>query len=281
MKIPLWVRTNMRWSLWAVRSAIIAVDLIIAAIIVLSILPLATGDLSVSIPDNQDNEPTMEGDRITMSLPIDVSNYGYFSIDDLTLMLRVSNGDLVITDQRSQPVDIPSGGTTRVNLALTMDLGSISDEALKDMVFNRTVLMMSLGVEAGYSLSLVKASVNVQESMEWDPLISDFNLDVYNVQTIANGSNYNVLVPYSFSASELINGRTLNIHSQLVNSTGVMGTTDNTVVMEQHNAGQITFVISQEAAMWYMGHPEDLRLLVDLDFEGATMHQEAVIHWGG
>jgi len=101
------------------------------------------------------------------------------------------------------------------------------------------------------------------------------------VQTIANGSNYNVLVPYSFSASELINGRTLNIHSQLVNSTGVMGTTDNTVVMEQHNAGQITFVISQEAAMWYMGHPEDLRLLVDLDFEGATMHQEAVIHWGG
>lgn len=271
----------MRWSLWAVRSAIIAVDLIIVAIIVLSILPLATGDLSVSIPDNQDNEPTMEGDRITMSLPIDVSNYGYFSIDDLTLMLRVSNGDLVITDQRSQPVDIPSGGTTRVNLALTMDLGSISDEALKDMVFNRTVLMMSLGVEAGYSLSLVKASVNVQESMEWDPLISDFNLDVYNVQTIANGSNYNVLVPYSFSASELINGRTLNIHSQLVNSTGVMGTTDNTVVMEQHNAGQITFVISQEAAMWYMGHPEDLRLLVDLDFEGATMHQEAVIHWGG
>lgn len=271
----------MRWSLWAVRSAIIAVDLIIAAIIVLSILPLATGDLSVSIPDNQDNEPTMEGDRITMSLPIDVSNYGYFSIDDLTLMLRVSNGDLVITDQRSDPVDIPTGGTTRVNLALTMDLDSISDEVLKDMVFNSTELLMSLGVEAGYSLSLVKASVNVQESMEWDPLISDFNLDVYNVQTIANGSNYNVLVPYSFSASELINGRTLNIHSQLVNSTGVMGTTDNTVVMEQHNAGQITFVISQEAAMWYMGHPEDLRLLVDLDFEGATMHQEAVIHWGG
>lgn len=270
----------MRWSLWAVRSAIIAVDLIIVAIIVLSILPLATGDLSVSIPENQENEPTMEGDRITMSLPIDVSNYGYFSIEDLTLMLRVSNGNLVITDQRTEPVDIPTGGTTRVNLALNMDMNSLSDDVLKDMVFNRTELMMRLGVEAGYSLSLVKASVNVEESMEWDPLITDFNLDINNVQTAANGSNYNMVVPYSFSASDLIQGRTLNIHSQLVNSTGVMGTADNAVAIEQHNAGQITFVISQEAAMWYMGHPEDLRLLVELDFKGATMQQEAVIHAG-
>ncbi len=159
----------MRWSLWAVRSAIIAVDLIIVAIIVLSILPLATGDLSVSIPDDQENEPIMEGDKITMSLPIDVTNYGYFSIDDLTLMLKLSNGDLVLTDQRSQPVDIPTGGTTRVNLALSMDLDSISDEALKDMVFNSTELLMKLGVEAGYSLSLVKATVNIEESMDWDP----------------------------------------------------------------------------------------------------------------
>ncbi len=271
----------MRWSLWAVRSAIIAVDLIIVAIIVLSILPLATGDLTVSIPDNQENEPTMNGDSITMALPIDITNNGYFSIDDLTLMLEVSNGDLVITDQRSEPVDIPTGGTTRVNLALTLDLDSISDEALKDMVFNQTELLMKLGVEAGYSLSLVKASVNVQESMEWDPLISDYDLDTNNINTVANGSNVNIIVPYSFSASDFVQGRTLTIHSQLVNSTGVMGTAENSVTIEHNNAEEITFVITQEAAAWYMAHPEELRLEVDLDFEGATLHQEATIPPGG
>jgi hypothetical protein len=271
----------MRWSLWAVRSAIIAVDLIIVAIIVLSVLPLATGDLNVNIPDNQENEPTMDGDRITMALPIDVTNNGYFSIDDLTLMLQVSNGDLVLTDQRSEPVDIPTGGTTRVNLALTLDLNSIPDEALKDMVFNQTELMMKVGVEAGYSLSLVKASVNVQESMEWDPLISNYFLDTNNVHTVANGSNVNVIVPYSFSASDFVQGRTLTVNSQLVNSTEVMGTAANTVVIEQNNAGEITFVLSQEAAAWYMAHPEELTLKVDLDFEGATMHQEATVNPGG
>ncbi|NLT37035.1 MAG: LEA type 2 family protein [Methanomassiliicoccus sp.] len=271
----------MRWSLWAVRSAIIAVDLIIVAIIVLSILPLATGDLSVSIPDDQENEPIMEGDKITMSLPIDVTNYGYFSIDDLTLMLKLSNGDLVLTDQRSQPVDIPTGGTTRVNLALSMDLDSISDEALKDMVFNSTELLMKLGVEAGYSLSLVKATVNIEESMDWDPLISNYNVDTNNVQVVANGSNYDMSVPYTFSASELIQGRTLDIHSQLVNSTGVMSTAVNTVAIGQNNNGLITLAIPQEAAIWFMEHPEELRLLMDLDFEGATMHQEAAIVWAG
>ncbi len=271
----------MRWSLWAVRAVIIAVDLLIAAIIVLSVLPLATGDLTVNIPEGGENEPTMDGQVITMTFPVDISNYGYFSINDLTLLLQISKGDLQITEQRSQPVDIPTGKTSRVNLELSLDLDNISDEALKDLVFNRTTLLMNVGVEAGYSLGLVKASIDMEEEMEWEPLISDYNIDVSGVRTVTNGSNVNVIVPYSFSASEFIQGRELGISSQLVNSTGTLGTVEDEVVIQGSNAGEMVLVISQEAYSWYELHPQELTLKVDLGFEGATLHQEAGIYLGG
>lgn len=272
---------RMRWSLWAVRSAIIGVNLLIAAIIILSIVPLAKGDIGVTIPEGTENEPTMDGSKVTLSLPIDVHNGGYFTIEDLSLHLRLTGDDLVITDHRSSPVDIPTGGTSRVNLEMEIDMASIPEEAKRQMVFDRVDLLMDVGVEVAYSLGLVKASVNVQEMMEWEPLISDFDLDTDNVQAVNNGSNLDVVVPYSFRASELIYGNELSVSSQLINSTGVVSTAHHSITIQEDNHGEIVFVMSQEDAMWMVAHPENLVLSVDLECEGATMHQEATVYSGG
>lgn len=271
----------MRWSLWAVRSAIIGVNLLIAAIIVLSIVPFATGDISVSVPEGGENEPTMEGNTVTLALPIDVTNEGYFNIEGLMLHLLVTSDGVVITDHRSEPVDIPTGGTSRVNLQVEIDMDSIPEESMRKMVFDQVELMMEVEVEAAYSLGLVKAAISIQQSMEWDPLISDYNIDTGNIQMINNGSMVNVVVPYSFRASEMAHGKALNIGSQLINSTGVMSSADHSITIQDDNHGQILFVMSQEEALWLMSHPESLTLAVDLECEGATMHQEFSVYSGG
>lgn len=271
----------MRWGLLGVRLSIVAVYLVIAAIIVMSIMPLATGKLAVSIPDEGAGEPAVDGNRVIMTVPVDITNGGYFDIQGLTVKFKIADGDTVITEQSSVPVDIIAGQKDRVNLSIVVDLDDLNDEDLRSLVFNATVLDLEVGVEAGYSLGLVKASINTEQEMEWEPMVSNADVDVNNIQWVSNGTNVDVLVPYHFEASDFIRGKTMNIQAQIANSTAVLGTASETVTIGDSNDGQLRFVIPQESFLWLQSHPQTLVLGADLSLMGATMHMDKVIPTGG
>jgi hypothetical protein len=271
----------MRWGLLGVRLSIITVYVVIAAIIVMSILPLATGKLQVSIPEDGGSEPIVNGNKVTMSIPVDITNDGYFNIEDLTIWFRVADGSNVLAEQSSVPVDVIAGRTNHLNLSIVLDLDTIAEEDLKDLVFNATTLDMRVGVEAGYSMGLVKASIQTQQEMEWEPMVSEVDIDTDNIQWESNGTNVDVLVPYYFEASEFAQGRDVGIQAHLANSSAVLGTASESFAIEQVNEGQLRFVVPRETFLWLQAHPEALTLGADISMMGATLHLDRTVQTGG
>ena len=271
----------MRWGLIGVRLSIVAVYLVIAAIIVMSFMPLANGKLEVSIPDEGTGEPTVDGNRVIMTVPVDITNGGYFDIQGLTVKFKIADGTTVLTEQSSVPVDIIAGHTDRVNLSIVVDLDDLEEEALRGLVFNATVLDLEVGVEAGYSLGLVKASISSEQEMEWEPMVSNADIDVDNIQWVDNGTNVDLLVPYHFDASDFIRGKALGFQAQISNSTTILGTASESVTIGDSNDGQLRFVIPQETFLSLQSDSQTLVLSVDLSLMGATMHMDRVIETGG
>lgn len=271
----------MRWSLLGIRVSIILVNIAIAAIIVLSVLPLVSGGLRIDLPQGDLAKPTYEDDVVRFSVPVDIYNGGYFDITDFRMRFQVSDGDYLIADQTSNPVNIVVGKTNRVNLDLEVDLGTVPTAELKKLVFERTMLKLEVGMGAGYCLGLVKGDVRTNQTMEWEPLISDFEVNTQGVQAQTNGTNVDLLIPYSFTASDMVTGNTVSLQATLRNSTTLLGSAAHTIVLQNSDQGVLRLTVSQEAALWLMSHPEDLTIGTDLTYQGASLHQDYQYHWSG
>lgn len=270
----------MRWGLLGIRLSIVAVYLVIAVMIVMSILPLASGKIQVSVPE-EGEEPTIDGSRIAMTIPVDITNDGYFDIQDLTVKLRIADGAKVLTEQSSAPVDVIAGRTNHLNLSLVLDLDAVEEDDLKDLVFNATILDLSVGVEAGYSLGLVKAAIDTTQMIEWKPMVTNLRIEADDVLWESNGTNVDVLIPYHFEASDFVQGRTVSIQAQLANSTAVVGTASESFTVGPVNDGQLRFVMPQSTYLSLQSQPETLVLGADITLMGATAHIEQPVNVGG
>jgi hypothetical protein len=256
--------------------AILTVDILIIVVVALSIIPLATGQVQVNIIDDQ-AEPTVEGDQISLALPVEIHNGGYFDIDDLTLIVRVSEGGELIAERTTNGTDITAGHTKRLDLDIGMTLDDIPASKLMSLVFSHTTLDVDVKVKAGYTMGLVNAQVRGHQEMEWDPLISDLSVASDAVRFITNGTNTNVAVPFSFTSSNMVRGQVFGLHAQLANSTAILGDMNRTVTMQDNNQGEIIFVLPQSTAAWLATHPESLDLSIDATFRGATLHLDRTI----
>ncbi len=147
----------MRWGLLGVRVGIILVNLAIVAIIVLSVLPLASGGLRIHLPQEELAKPSYENNVAKFTIPMDIYNGGYFDITDFSVHFRVSDGDYLIADHASDPVTIVKGRTTQVNIDMELDLSTVPTTELKRLVFESTRLNVEVGMAAGYSMGLIKA----------------------------------------------------------------------------------------------------------------------------
>lgn len=271
----------MRWGLLATRLAIVAANLTILAIILLSTVPLALGGLDVRMPDSGMPEPTIEEGVVTMSVPLEVYNGGYFDIEDFRLFVRITEGGEVLAEEGSAPADIKAGRYNDLDLSFTMDLNAMDPEVLSILVFEEAILDMRVGVEASYSLGLVRAEMSFNQTMTWEPLISGLDIRSSDATVVINGTSLDILVPYRFEASEMVHGQTVQVHATLRNATTQLGEGEETIVLQQVNEGELRFTVSPAAALWLMTHSEVLTIGLDITYAGVTMHQDHPYDWEG
>lgn len=271
----------MRWGLLAVRLSIVAVNLIIIAIILMSVLPLATGKVQVAVPEDEGTGPVMDGRKVTMSVPVDITNDGYFDIEGLTVRFKITDGGRVLSERSSEPVDAKAGRINHLNISIMMDLDEIDEEHLERLVFGSGILDLDVTVEGGYSLGLVRASISIREHMDWEPMVKGVEIDTSKVWWENNGSNMDMLVPYHFEASGILRGERVAIEAEIVNSTSALGSASAGIIIGDVNDGELRFVVPQDRYLWLQEHPEKLTLVADISVMGATMHLERPLETGG
>jgi len=99
----------MRWGPLLIRIAIVAVNLAIVAILVMSLLPLVNGDLDIHVPEGSMNDPTYENGVITMAFPLEIYNGGYFDVQDVRVLFTISENGSLLIGSMTEPLHIQAG----------------------------------------------------------------------------------------------------------------------------------------------------------------------------
>ncbi|HSA36073.1 MAG TPA: hypothetical protein P5202_05840 [Methanomassiliicoccales archaeon] len=197
----------MKLPLVATRLIILGFKLMVAAIVVLSILPLLTGGIGLDLDGADNAGMTIENSTIRIEMPITVRNEGYFDINDLQVSFTFmdENGTL-LTESEGEKVDIPVGGETEVPIALELNLYDLDRQTRSDLIFNGTDLMFDVKVSAKYTLDLIQLSVEAGSDMSWGPFVNDLQVQEWNAQATDEGDDQFVSVPFSFRADDAFNG---------------------------------------------------------------------------
>jgi hypothetical protein len=197
----------MKLPLVATRLGIVAFKLMIAAIVILSILPLLTGGIGLDLDEGNDGEMTLEDSTIRIQMPITVRNDGFFDINDLTVSFTFMNEDGdVLTTSEGEKMDIPAGRETEVSIDLALDLLDLDRPTRSDLIFNGTEMMFEAEISAKYTLDMVKLSVEARSDMGWGPFINDLQVQDWNAWPMEEGDDRFLNVPFSFQVDDVLVG---------------------------------------------------------------------------
>jgi len=261
----------MKWGLLGVRLGIVAVNILIVIIILLSFLPLMQNGLRIDMPDTGMGEPTFEDGVLSISAPVEVYNGGFYDIQDLSVSFQLKdNLGVPILDEQSTPVSIPAGRTTTVNIELSIDLEELSSAMLERMVFQSTDLDIVFGMEAYYTMGLVRFEAFGEQEIQNGPLISGYGINGDCIDYVINNETYDIIVPYHFNAAQMIQGQTIELVGSITNSSSdIIGSGTQTITISSYNDGELRFTLTEEAAEYLRTNDDTLTVEVVISFYGA------------
>jgi len=207
--------------------------IVVVLIVVLSVLPLLTGGIDVEFGSDSESDWTFNDTTISSEFPITVSNNGFWSINDLTVSFTFRDREgHILTESLGEPVDIPAGGDTEVPIGLSFDLNDLGRQERADFIFNGTAFNMDIALSARYALDLVRLNVDGSSEMEWGALISDLDVRTEEARPYFDGSNYSMVIPYTFHSHEMLQGGSILVLTEFRDSYGYVGNVSQLVTME-------------------------------------------------
>ena len=272
----------MRWSLLTVRLVIAAVSIVTALILILTVIPLASGGLEINVHEGQDIRWAISGDNVSAQYTVSIRNGGYFDIEGFTLSVNVTDVDGThLSTSSSVPTDLKAGAWTDVVLPIRIDLGSLTAEKKADIIFNGTEVMMGIGLDSYFGLRLIHLSVAGagNQTMQIQPLITDLSVDPTQMTLESSGGGYVLVQPYSFGASDMITGRELDLAVVVRNRTSEVSTVTQSMTLESQNSGELRLPLTQAEAQALMLENTTLTIAMTATMEGVSFTQSVVYEW--
>jgi len=273
----------MKLPLVATRAIILAFKLMVAAIVVLSILPLLTGGIGLDMDSGSEGGMTLDGSVIRVQMPITVRNDGTFDINDLQVSFIFMNEDGdVLAESEGEQMDIPAGRETEITIGLALDLLDLERQVRSDLIFNGTELMFDATISAKYTLDMVQLSVEVGSDMEWGPFVSDLQVEAWNAQAMEEGGERYMYVPYSFQADDVLAGlETLTI-TEYRDESGYSSNITQSVQLSPQVNEMAKIPLSQEAYNRYINGTANATVRTTLYvLDCSTYDQEGLVAGGG
>jgi len=269
----------MKWGLLGVRLGTVGVSIVILAIVIMGVIPLAMGGMNIDIPEGPTSW-TVQEDVIAYNQTVKIYNGGFYDFEDFSLHLYLEDDDgNVITDYRSTPVDINTGRTTDVSIDMEIDPDEIGEEGMRNIVFNGTTFDMLVEMETTYMMKLLTLKANISQEMEWAPMINDYGINEEGIHYTMVGSQIEINVPYFIEASDMLDGTEIGIDCTLRNCTSIMANTTDRITLHGYTEGTLFLLLSEEASQWLMFHEEELIFEFEIEVEGVTADHVYHYQW--
>ena len=266
----------MRWGLISVRITIMVISVITTLLLLLAVVPLMDGGLDIRFPDDRTNSWSYDNSTnvVSFETPVQIYNGGFFDFQEFSIGIKLTdhNGTLISTSN-SPPMDLLAGRTNFVNVRMALDLNDLGPSVLRELAFNYTTLNMSLSLASNYMDNMVNIHIGTNSTMDWTPLIDNMQVDLQGLQIQQNGTGYDIEVPYSFEAGNMIVGQQAGIRTVLHNSSNIIGAGSETIRIDKDNSGLMEITVSPAVARQLFMNPDNLSVDVTIDFQGAIFTQ--------
>ena len=271
----------MRIALASVKAFIFVFNLAIMLMLALAFVPLAMpGTLSVDMPSQGDWQVQFIGDHMSVYVPLRIYNGGYFDFNDFRMAVTMTDGEgSVLMSSQSPSTNVVCGSWTSVPVSLDLDLSSLPQETLREMVFTNDSFGLDLGLHTQYLFRLMTMDMTVGQNASLGPMISNVYIDVPSAHIQTEGGRSYLVVPFSFAASGFLVGQDLSVTSTLDNSTAELSQAQTMVVMEPQTTGELAFPLDATTMAHLATSSDDLTISVTLDFHGAQLTSERSQHW--
>ncbi len=272
----------MKLPLVATRLIIVAFKLMVAAIVVLSILPLLTGGIGLDLDGGNEGGMTLDDSTIRVEMPITVRNDGFFDINDLQVSFIFMNDDGdVLAESEGEKMDIPAGKETDVSIEIALDLLDLDRQVRSDLIFNGTEMMFDAKISAKYTLDMVQLSVEAGSDMGWGPFIRDLQVEEWNAYTTEEGDDRFVNVPFSFRADDFLNGLQTITVTEYRDENGYTSNVTQSVHLSPQVNEMAKIPLSQEAYDRLMNSTANATVRTTLYILDCSTYDEGDLNMGG
>jgi len=141
------------------RAIVLAMQIGLAALLVLAVVPLAIGGLDVS--DIEAEEPEYEDGVITFSASAVVDANLFFDITDFGYSISIISGDERISITEEPGITISKKGTTNIDIRAEIPLTTVMMLILLGAVTEDTETRMELTVRGSTMMGMISASAQM------------------------------------------------------------------------------------------------------------------------
>jgi hypothetical protein len=252
---------------------------IIALIIIFAVIPIIPGIVVVNPPGPDGWTTTITNDTVIVTGNVSIRNGGFFAFNNFYFVIQLYN---------ENGTDLASFSSSKTNLLPGLWIDVPVTFYLNKTALGSDVLDALLRSEVTFA-SLVYFNINYlfdfrvqagfRGNMTVGPLIRNLVVDWNNTTVNSNGTNYEMVIPYSFDSRAVTNGSHLSMAGSISNATTVLGAISTDVTLGGHVNSTILVNLSKDAYDHLNTTSDHLFLDLQLTLNDATYNVTLERDW--
>lgn len=270
-------------SLYRVLRIVISImNMIIAALVITSIWPFATGEFSVDLPQADDIDWGYAGGHLTLSAPVTINNGGFYNIDDVTIHSLVTNSTkFELINETERWGRIPAGSVFGETVNFSMDFEELLTSGAYWMIFNSDFFDIEITISCRYTLGLIGFSAEYKLPYDWDGLILDLGFPRGELASPSPGV-YEIEQPYYIWTNSILSGYGGDFSLELrEESTGdVIASSTDHIELGRNYSDSLILTIAQADYLYLLSNNQTFVATITIELPGMPpIQQERVVDW--
>ena len=252
---------------------------IIALILIFAVIPIIPGVVVVKPPGPDGWTTTITDDTVIMTGNVSIRNGGFFPFNNFYFVIKLynENGSDLASFSSDRSTLLP-GLWMDVPVTFYINKTAIGSDVLEALLRSEVTFASLVYFNINYLFDF-RIQVGFRGNVTVGPLIRNLFVDWDNATVDSNGTNYEMIIPYSFDSRAVMNGSHLSVSGSISNATTMLGSISTNATLGGPVKSTIVINLSQDAYDHLSTTPDHLFLNMQLTLNDAIYNVTAERDW--
>jgi hypothetical protein len=252
---------------------------IIALILIFAAIPIIPGVVAVIPPGPDGWTTTITDDTVIITGNVSIRNGGFFPFNNFYFVIKLYNENGTdLASFSSNKTNLLPGLWMDVPVTFYLNKTALGSDVLEALLRSEVTFASLVYFNINYLFDF-RIQAGVRGNVTVGPLIRDLFVDWDFATVNSNGTNYEMIIPYSFDSRPVMNGNHLSVSGSISNATTMLGSLSTDVTLGGRVNSTIVINLSQDAYDHLSTTPDHLFLNLQLTLNDATYNVTTERDW--